>query len=116
MLGHRLTNWLSVRMIWLCFVSSFTASRLPPWPLSQAQHVEQVKTSYASHVLTVEAAEKLTEIAKEGDVFGRLSRSIAPEIFGMEDVKKVRGRLCMWMGVSGKGRWELCVENVHTII
>ncbi|GAX82599.1 hypothetical protein CEUSTIGMA_g10025.t1 [Chlamydomonas eustigma] len=53
-----------------------------------AQDVEQVKTSYSQHVLTERHAEVLTQLAEEGDVYGRLSRSIAPEIFGMEDVKK----------------------------
>ena len=56
----------------------------------QAQDVEQVKTSYSHHVLTDRHAETLSQLAEEGDVYGRLSRSIAPEIFGMEDVKKVR--------------------------
>jgi hypothetical protein len=38
-------------------------------------------------------AEQLAQLAEEGDVYSRLAGSIAPEIFGMEDVKKV--------GVSG---------------
>ena len=56
----------------------------------QAQSVEQVKTSYSEYKLTQEHADVFSRMAEEGDVFGRLSRSIAPEIFGMEDVKKVR--------------------------
>ena len=54
-----------------------------------AQQVNQEKTSYASHHLTDSHAEKLQELSEEGDVYGRLARSIAPEIFGMDDVKKV---------------------------
>ena len=51
--------------------------------------MEQVKTSYSEYKLTQEHADIFAQMAEEGDVFGRLSRSIAPEIFGMEDVKKV---------------------------
>lgn len=51
--------------------------------------MEQVKTSYSEYKLTEEHADIFRQMAEEGDVFGRLSRSIAPEIFGMEDVKKV---------------------------
>ena len=68
----------------------FLTPPTPPPP--QAQNVEQVKTSYAQHVLTEQHAAVLSQLAEEGDVYGRLSRSIAPEIFGMEDVKKVWGK------------------------
>lgn len=53
--------------------------------------VEQMKSSYSQHVLTSAQAEQLSQLAEEGDVYGRLAGSIAPEIFGMEDVKKVWG-------------------------
>ncbi len=33
---------------------------------------------------------QLERLAGEGDVYGRLARSLAPEIYGQEDVKKVR--------------------------
>jgi hypothetical protein len=55
----------------------------------QAMDVEQTKTSYSAHVLTDAQADQLARLAEEGDVYGRLAGSIAPEIFGMEDVKKV---------------------------
>ncbi len=67
------------------------SAALPPSDsqcLPQAQDVQQVKTSYSNHVLTDQHAEILGRLAEEGDVYGRLSRSIAPEIFGMEDIKK----------------------------
>lgn len=54
----------------------------------------QVKTSYAAHVLTAEAARALNAISAGGDAYGRLSASIAPEIFGHEDVKKVSWGTC----------------------
>jgi len=54
----------------------------------EVQAVTQVKTSYAAHVLTPDGARALNAISAGGDAYNRLAASIAPEIFGHEDVKK----------------------------
>lgn len=65
---------------------TFCPTPLPP--SLQAMSVEQVKTSYAQHVLTERDADRLQELSEQGNVYGRLASSIAPEIFGHDDVKK----------------------------
>ncbi|MEW5297665.1 MAG: hypothetical protein WDW38_006841 [Sanguina aurantia] len=54
----------------------------------EAQHVVQVKKGYGSSILTASETAAIDKLGGEGDVYGRLARSIAPEIFGHEDVKK----------------------------
>uniref|UniRef100_A0A7S3QKH7 DNA replication licensing factor MCM7 n=1 Tax=Dunaliella tertiolecta TaxID=3047 RepID=A0A7S3QKH7_DUNTE len=59
----------------------------------EAMEVEQLKTSYAESVLSRSDLQKIAEIrarsAQGGsDVFKTVALSIAPEIFGHEDVKK----------------------------
>ncbi|KAJ9507934.1 hypothetical protein QJQ45_021173 [Haematococcus lacustris] len=54
----------------------------------EVMEIKQIKTSYAQHVLSVEGAARLATLNDEGNVYNRLSSSIAPEIFGHEDVKK----------------------------
>lgn len=51
----------------------------------------QVKKGYGSSILTASETAAIDKLGGEGDVYGRLARSIAPEIFGHEDVKKVGG-------------------------
>ena len=51
--------------------------------------IKQVKTSYSQHKLSERDSAMLAALGEDGDVYGRLARSIAPEIFGHEDVKKV---------------------------
>jgi DNA replication licensing factor MCM7 len=53
-----------------------------------AMRVIKLKKSYSSYKLTPELSEKVKEVAMETDVYGRLARSIAPEIYGHEDIKK----------------------------
>lgn len=56
----------------------------------EAHTVVQSKRQYGSAFELTEAEMAAIEAVGEcGDVYGRLARSIAPEIFGMEDVKKV---------------------------
>mmetsp|Transcript_25472 Transcript_25472/g.55379 ORF Transcript_25472/g.55379 Transcript_25472/m.55379 type:complete len:729 (+) Transcript_25472:157-2343(+) len=66
----------------------------------EAMEVQQVKTSYSQHMLSERDAELLTALKEEGDVYDRLSRSIAPEIFGHDDVKKAL--LLLMVGGSTK--------------
>lgn len=65
--------------------------------LLQVQSVTQLKASYAAAAaLGTDAAHRLAALVAEGSTYNRLAASIAPEIFGHEDVKKVRwerGRL-----------------------
>lgn len=52
--------------------------------------VEQAKRQYGSAFeLSPAEVAAIEALGEQGDVYGRLARSIAPEIFGMEDVKKV---------------------------
>jgi len=51
--------------------------------------VEHGKASYADYAVTPEHVAAIERLGREGGVFDRLAASIAPEIFGMRDVKKV---------------------------
>ena len=56
-----------------------------------ATHVKQSKVSYQdmSEHMTENQREAIERMTAEGDIYSRLSSSIAPEIYGHEDVKKV---------------------------
>eukprot|EP00898_Chlorokybus_atmophyticus_P003807 jgi/Chlat1/4427/Chrsp29S04389 len=54
----------------------------------QAMAVTQTKTRYHEFVLTDEMQETIEKLADEQNVYNKLAQSIAPEIFGHEDIKK----------------------------
>lgn len=54
-----------------------------------AQYVEQLKKTYNEMELTPEIEAQIDELRQDEYLYTRLARSIAPEIFGHEDVKKV---------------------------
>ena len=54
----------------------------------EAQHVEKHKKSYVDLVPTEEMQERIAEATAGGDLYTKMAQSIAPEIFGHEDVKK----------------------------
>lgn len=55
---------------------------------TEAMHVEHNKQSYADLQLSSDKDSFLSELSESEDIYGRLSASIAPEIFGHEDVKR----------------------------
>ncbi|KOH00517.1 DNA replication licensing factor MCM7 [Saccharomyces eubayanus] len=54
----------------------------------EAQFVRQHKKKFASFSLTSDVEERVLELIASGDVYNRLAKSIAPEIYGNLDVKK----------------------------
>lgn len=54
----------------------------------EATHVTQMRKSYTDEFLTQEMKDDLQRVRGEPDLYSRLAKSIAPEIFGSEDVKK----------------------------
>lgn len=54
----------------------------------EAQYVVQHKKKFATFEITPEVEARVMEIASQGDVYNRLAKSIAPEIYGNLDVKK----------------------------
>lgn len=54
----------------------------------EAMHVHQTKKQYAAMELTEEMEEKIRELQEDQNLYSRLANSIAPEIYGHEDVKK----------------------------
>lgn len=54
----------------------------------EAQHIYEHKQKYDQLFLGTEARSRIDRIRAEGDVYERLSQSIAPEIYGHADVKK----------------------------
>lgn len=54
----------------------------------EAQHIYEHKQKYDQVFLGAEARSRIDQIRAEGDVYERLSQSIAPEIYGHADVKK----------------------------
>lgn len=55
----------------------------------EAQFVRQHKKQYESLEITSEISQKINTIIEEGDVYNKLARSIAPEIYGHLDIKKI---------------------------
>lgn len=53
-----------------------------------ATNVQQSKMSYQEICLTDDNREAIEQLTAEGDIYTRLASSIAPEIYGHEDVKK----------------------------
>ena len=53
-----------------------------------ATHVVQAKQSYQEMALDDSQRDEVERLTEEGDVYSRLAGSIAPEIYGHEDVKK----------------------------
>ncbi|CAG8482362.1 10859_t:CDS:2 [Funneliformis mosseae] len=54
----------------------------------EGQYISQLKKQYNKMITTPEISEKIRELAQDRDIYEKLSRSIAPEIYGHEDVKK----------------------------
>ncbi|KAF9320739.1 Mcm2-7 hexameric complex component [Podila horticola] len=54
----------------------------------ECHHVEQSKKQYSDMTISTEVQEQLEEMAHDRDIYDKLARSIAPEIYGHEDVKK----------------------------
>lgn len=54
----------------------------------EVQHVYRLKKQYDQIELTTEDAQKIQELQSDPNIYEKLSRSIAPEIYGHEDVKK----------------------------
>ncbi|ORE02088.1 MCM-domain-containing protein [Rhizopus microsporus var. microsporus] len=52
------------------------------------QHVHRLKKQYDEIEMTSEDIEKVEELKRDPNAYGRLARSIAPEIYGHDDVKK----------------------------
>ena len=55
----------------------------------EAQHIRQLKKTYEAMELTPELEEELAALRMDPALYARLASSIAPEIFGHDDVKKV---------------------------
>lgn len=54
----------------------------------ETQDVFQHKKKFSSFEITLEVERRVFEIVQKGDVYNRLANSIAPEIYGLLDVKK----------------------------
>ena len=54
----------------------------------EAQHVEKHKKSYSDHTPSEEMRQRVLEATQGEDLYHKMAQSIAPEIFGHEDVKK----------------------------
>ena len=54
----------------------------------EAQHVYRLKKQYDQIEMTAEDLQKIQELQSDPNIYEKLSRSIAPEIYGHDDVKK----------------------------
>jgi DNA replication licensing factor MCM7 len=54
----------------------------------EAHHVHQLKKSYEAMEITPAIQEKINELKQDPGLYTKLAGSIAPEIYGHEDVKK----------------------------
>ncbi|KAF9606173.1 hypothetical protein IFM89_023599 [Coptis chinensis] len=54
----------------------------------EAMSVNHFKKKYEEYELKGDEEEQIARLAEDGDIYNKLSRSLAPEIFGHEDVKK----------------------------
>lgn len=81
----------------------------------EVMEVRQVKTSYTDYTITDQQRQEIRALAEDGDVYSRLSSSIAPEIFGHEDVKKVL--LLQMVGGVGKSTGGMKLRgDVHVCL
>jgi DNA replication licensing factor MCM7 len=56
--------------------------------LLEAQYIEKKIKQYSAIESTAEIEEKINRLREGDDVYGKIAKSIAPEIYGHEDVKK----------------------------
>lgn len=82
----------------------------------EAMAVKQDKQRYAESVIPSSVLSELNSYRKERDVYGRLAQSIAPEIFGHNDVKKALLLLlcggvtrCLSDGLRIRGDIHVCL-------
>ncbi|KAH0782155.1 hypothetical protein KY290_001753 [Solanum tuberosum] len=54
----------------------------------EAMSVSHFKKKYEDYELRGDEEEQIARLAEDGDIYNKLSRSLAPEIFGHEDIKK----------------------------
>ncbi|KAJ8466156.1 hypothetical protein OPV22_028708 [Ensete ventricosum] len=54
----------------------------------EAMSITHFKKKYEEYDLKADEQEQIERLAEDGDVYNKLARSLAPEIFGHEDVKK----------------------------
>lgn len=54
----------------------------------EAQHVFRLKKQYDQMEMTPEDTAKVRQLANDPNIYDKLARSIAPEIYGHDDVKK----------------------------
>jgi hypothetical protein len=80
-------------------------SQLPKglWPETLPAHA--LPTLTATFPATLGQVDAINQLGAQGNVFERLAASIAPEIYGMRDVKKVGA--CLGVGTWGLGGWGL---------
>eukprot|EP00906_Rhabdomonas_costata_P029620 RCo041802 len=71
--------------------------------------VKQQKHAYTDYANSEELRRKTEELFAEGNVYDRLSQSIAPEIFGHEDVKKVL--LLMLVGGCSPSKADVSIRG-----
>lgn len=55
----------------------------------EAEYVRPHKRQYDGEEVSAEVVERIDALVREGDVYEKLARSIAPEIYGHNDVKKI---------------------------
>ncbi|CAL9078996.1 unnamed protein product [Musa textilis] len=54
----------------------------------EAMSITHFKKKYEEYELKADEQEQIERLAEDGDIYNKLARSLAPEIFGHEDVKK----------------------------
>jgi DNA replication licensing factor MCM7 len=72
-------------------------------PYMEVMHVDLLKKQYTQYTPTDELNEKVDAMARDPSIYDKLAKSIAPEIYGHEDVKKAL-LLLMIGGVTHQGQ------------
>ena len=54
----------------------------------EAQTIDKAKKNYSEHVITDEVRQEIAEYAQDAEIYDKLASSLAPQIFGHDDVKK----------------------------
>ncbi|KAG2331229.1 hypothetical protein Bca52824_002409 [Brassica carinata] len=81
----------------------------------EATAVTHFKKKYEEYEFQKDEEEQITRLAEDGDIYNKLSRSLAPEIYGHEDIKSFASLACGCSSQAVKGWDEDVLKHIAFI-